>query len=93
MKYLIYKLLKEIKMKLVEAIALMTAVSVQDKKILTEVSGKIDSLQASIDDLTTKLNDAELTEEQSAAIQAVVDGAAALDSLIPDAPVVEPPVV
>jgi Na+/phosphate symporter len=88
MKFLIYELLKELKMKLVEAIALMTTVSLQEKKVLAEVSGKIDELQKSIDDLTTKLNDAELTEEQSAAIQAVVDGAAALDSLVPDAPVI-----
>ena len=81
----IYKMLGEIKMLLKEAFALLTEVSEQDKKILVEIQTKFTELQNSIDALTEQLAKGVLTPEQEAAVQAVVDGANALDALVPDA--------
>ncbi len=79
---------RHIIMKLAEAIALFETTGAEVKKVQAEIVGKLTELQASVDTLTAQLADVTLTDEQAASVQAVVDGVAALDAIVPDAEVV-----
>ena len=77
-------------MKLVEAIALLTAVGEQATKAQIEIVAKLGELQSSVDNLNAALASVDLTEDQAAAVVAVVNIVQELDDIIPDAPVADP---
>jgi len=74
-------------MLLSDAITLLTTTSDVEKQALADITGKITSLQSSIDTLTAELANSTLTDTQAAAVQSVVDGANALNAIVPVTPV------
>ena len=81
----INKQLKEIEMKVDEAIDAVKAVGEQLEKATREILAKIEALENVLPD--------DLTEEQQAAIQVLKDKAKALDDIVPDAEPVPAPEV
>lgn len=69
-------------MKLIEAWAAIAAATVINQHAHNEIAKKINDLQNNINDLQAKLADVELTEEQAATVNSVVESARALDDIV-----------
>jgi hypothetical protein len=80
-------------MLLSELLEINAGIAGQLNKVETEVVNKFAELQAAIDDLTTQLADAPLSEAQADSVNAVVAAAQRLDSIVPDTLPDVPPVV
>jgi ACT domain-containing protein len=76
--------LKEIKMLLSDLLTINQSIAGQLNKVEVEIVSKLADLQAAIDDLTEQLGNLELTDEQTASVEAVQAAVDALDNLTPD---------
>ena len=81
----IHNNMREIEMRLSELLTQNESMAGQLSKVETEVLGALDTLKATIAQLTVDLADAPLTDEQAQSVANVQAGIDKLDALVPDA--------